>query len=136
MIGRLDVEDASALMAQEMGVRFSHPIVVGIFAVDGEHTHHTVLHKKAERVVNCCLGKGRNMIHQGLINLVYGGVSHLLQKILHHGHTLHGYFHAVCREIVVDLFFLHKEELLCRGQIYKFLLKNARSRTIFLKNKD
>ena len=136
MSGRLNIEDSSTLMAQEMGVRISHPIVVGIFAVDGEHTHHTVLHKKPERVVNGCLGKGRNMIHQGLINLVYGGVSHLLQKILHHGHTLHGYFHAVCREIVVDLFFLHKEELLCRGQNYKFLLKNARSQTIFLKNKD
>lgn len=105
--GRLNVEDAATFVAEKMGMRLHHPIEVGIFAVDGEHAHHTMLHEQAKSVVNSGFGKRWDVIHQGLIDFVHGGVSHLLKQILHHGYALHGGFHAVGREIVVDLFFLH-----------------------------
>ena len=42
---RLNVEDSPTLMAEKVGMRFRHPIEIGIFAVDGEHTHHAMLHE-------------------------------------------------------------------------------------------
>ena len=42
---RLNVEDSPTLMAEKVGMRLRHPIEIGIFAVDSEHTHHTMLHE-------------------------------------------------------------------------------------------
>ena len=61
--GRLNIEDTSTLMAKEVGMRLSDPIEISIFAINGEHAHHPMLHEQAEGVVNSSFRKRRDVIH-------------------------------------------------------------------------